>query len=155
MALAFHRVIQPDLDWKCEGLGSSNDQPAWVVHFQQRSDQPNTLAWFSGPMHNYSLPLKGRAWVSERTGQVIHLDTDLIKPIEPIDLKRQHFSIDYDQVSFKTQKVSLWLPENVDTYIQYQSHFLHYRHHFSDFKLFWVGASQKIANPKDATTEQQ
>jgi tetratricopeptide (TPR) repeat protein len=149
MALAFHPVIQPDLEWKCEGLGTWKDQPAWVVHFQQRPDRPNSLALFSTPMQSYSLPLKGRAWVSERGGQVIHLDTDLVKPIEPLNLKREHFSIDYKQVSFRTQKVDLWLPENVDTYFQYRGHFLHYYHHFSDFKLFWVGATQKISDPKN------
>jgi len=155
MALAFHPIIQPNLEWKCEGLGTWNDQPAWVVHFKQRPNRPNALAWFSSPMHNYSLPLKGRAWVSERGSYVLHLETDLMGEIQPIDLKRQHFSIDYKQVSFPTQKVDLWLPEKVDSYIQYQGHFLHYYHHFSDFKLFWVSATQKISDPKDAKPEEK
>ena len=70
---------------------------------------------------------------------------------------REHFSVDYGQVSFRTHNVDLWLPENVDSYIQYQGHFLHYYHHFSNFKLFWVGASQKISDPKEASrpAEQQ
>ena len=155
MALAFHPIIQPNLEWKCEGLGTWSDQPAWVVHFEQRPNRPNALAWFSSPMHSYSLPLKGRAWVSERGSQVLHLETDLIGEIRPIDLKRQHFSIDYKQVSFRTQKADLWLPENVDTYIQYRGHFLHYYHHFSDFKLFWVGVTQKISDPKDTKPEEK
>jgi hypothetical protein len=81
MALAFHPIIQPDLEWKCEGLGTWNDQPAWVVHFQQKPNQPNVLASFSAPSNSYSLPLKGRAWVSERGGQVLHLETDLVTEI--------------------------------------------------------------------------
>jgi tetratricopeptide (TPR) repeat protein len=155
LALAFHPVIQKNLDWKCEGLGTWDDQPAWVVRFEQKSKAPNVLSWFQGPIHSYALPLKGRAWVSERSGQVLHLDTDLVHGIKPIDLKREHFSIDYKPVLFKEHRVELWLPESVDTYIQYQGHFFHYYHHFSDFKLFWVGASQKIGNPKDETEQQQ
>jgi hypothetical protein len=155
LVLAFHPIIQPGLDWKCEGLGTWDNQPAWVIHFQQKPKQPNVLSWFESPSHSYPLPLKGRAWVSERNGQVLHLDTDLLQEIQPIDLKREHFSIDYKQVSFHAHNVDLWLPENVDSYIQYQGHFLHYYHHFSDFKLFWVGASQKIGDPKNVDQPQQ
>ena len=148
LALAFHPTIQPNLAWTCEGLGKWNEQPAWVIHFEQRPDRPSVLASFTTPVHGYSMPLKGRAWVSEQGGQVLHLDTDLVNEIKPVDLKREHFAIDYKLVSFQKHNVALWLPENVDTYIQYQGHFLHQYHHFSDFKLFWVGTSQKIGDPK-------
>lgn len=154
LALAFHPVIQKDLEWKCEGLGTWDDQAAWVIRFQQNPKEPNVLLWFQGPTHSLPLPLKGRAWVSERSGQVLHLDTDLVNEIKVIDLKREHFSIDYKPVVFTAHHVELWLPENVDTYIQFEGHFLHYYHHFSDFKLFWVGASQKIGSPKEETDQQ-
>lgn len=150
LALAFDPMIQPDLDWKCEGLGTWDNQSAWVIHFEQKEHAPNVLAWFTGPMHSVALPLKGRAWVSANTSEVLHLDTDLVKEIKPIDLKREHFSIDYAPVSFSAHNMQLWLPVNVDSYIQYEGHFLHYYHHFSDFKLFWVGASQQISAPKEA-----
>lgn len=155
LALAFHPTIRDNLDWTCEGLGKWNDQPAWVVHFKQRPDRPSVLAMFATPSHSYSMALKGRAWVSQQSGQVLHLDTDLVKEIQPVDLKREHFSIDYKLVSFQKHNTDLWVPENVDTYIQYQGHFLHHYHHFSDFKLFWVGASQKISEPKEANQPQK
>lgn len=150
MALAFHPMIQGDLEWTCEGLGKWNQRPAWVVHFQQRTDRPRVLSSFVTPSHEYPLALKGRAWISENGGQVLHLETDLMKGIDAVDLKRQHFAIDYDMVSFNEHKMDLWLPASVDSYIQYQGHFLHHYHHFKDFKLFWVGSSQKISRPKDA-----
>lgn len=150
LALAFHPLIQKDLDWKCEGLGNWDDQPAWVIRFEQKPKAPNVLAWFSGAIHSYPLPLKGRAWVSERSGEVLHLDTDLVHGIKPVDLQREHFSIDYRPVAFRKHHVQLWLPDRVDTYVQYQGHFLHFYHRFSDFKLFWVGTTQKIAEPKEA-----
>jgi tetratricopeptide (TPR) repeat protein len=155
LAMAFHPVIQKDLDWKCEGLGTWSDQPAWVVRFEQDPKRPNVLASFHGPLHSYPLALKGRAWVSERSKQVLHLETDLVEEIKPIDLKREHFSIDYKPVSFREHNVQLWLPANVDAYIQYQGHFLHYYHHFSDFKLFWVGTTQKISAPKEQKEQEK
>jgi len=154
LALAFHPTLQDNLKWECEGLGKWNDQPAWVVHFRQRPDRPSVLYLFATPSHSYSMGLKGRAWVSEDGGQVLHLDTDLVKEIQPVDLRREHFSIDYKPVAFQKHNVTLWVPENVDTYIQYQGHFLHHYHHFTNFKLFWVGATQKISEPKEAVQPQ-
>jgi tetratricopeptide (TPR) repeat protein len=155
LALAFHPIIQPDLDWKCEGLGTWDNQPAWIIHFQQKPKAPNVLSWFSSPGHSYALPLKGRAWVSQASSDVLHLDTDLVNEIQPIDLKRQHFSIDYAAVPFRGRQQQLWLPVNVDSYIQYRGHFLHYYHHFSDYKLFSVDTTQKISTPKEAQDPDQ
>jgi tetratricopeptide (TPR) repeat protein len=154
LALAFHPVIQKDLDWSCEGLGTWDDQPAWVIRFEQKPKAPNVLSWFYGPSVSCPVPLKGRAWVSERSSQVLHLDTDLVSPIAVIDLKRQHTSIDYAPVSFRDHNVQLWLPKTVDTYIQFEGHFLHHYHRYSNFRLFWVGTQQKIDLPK-ADVEQQ
>jgi tetratricopeptide (TPR) repeat protein len=154
LLLAFHRRFRDDFQWTCEGLGKWRDQPAWMIHFQQRTDRPTSLlSGFDTPAHEYPLDLKGRAWVAQTGGQVLHLETDLMKPLLPVDFTREHFAIDYIPVQFPDHKVELWLPENVDTYIQYKGHFLHYYHHFGDFKLFSVGATQKIASPKEETPQ--
>lgn len=150
LALALHPVIQPDLNWTCEGLGTWGNQSAWVIHFEQKPHAPSVLSWFQGSLHSFALPLKGRMWISEQSYQVLHLDTDLVKPIKDIDLQREHFSINYAPVAFTEHNVQLWLPENADSYYQFEGHFLHYYHRFTDFRLFWVGTSQKIGAPKEA-----
>ncbi len=151
LALVFHPAFQKDFDWKCEGMGKWNDRSAWIVHFTQDTSRTTSgLTRFGTTSKSYSLPLKGRAWLSENGGQVLRLETDLVEPVASLDLRRVHFAIDYKLVSFNTHKTELWLPENVDTYIQYRGHFLHHYHHYSNFKLFWVGATQKIGDPKEA-----
>lgn len=154
LALVFHPIYRDDFEWKCEGLGEWNNKPAWLVHFQQRADRPTSLlAAYETPSHEYALPLKGRAWISQN-GAVMHLETDLTHGMTAIDLMRQHFSIDYQPVSFKSHEVQLWLPESVDVYLQYQGHFIHNFHRYSNFKLFWVGTSQEMAKPKETDQKQ-
>src|SRR5579864_5689297 len=154
LALAFHPDFRNDFKWTCEGLGEWNNQPAWVVHFEQRSDVATSrLQSFDAPTGAALLPLKGRAWISKSGGHVIHMETDLAKSVKTINLKREHFAIDYRPVAFHKHKVTLWLPENVDVYLQYQGHYLHHYHHFSQFQLFWVGETQKIEQPKEATQQ--
>lgn len=151
LALAFHPDFRDDFTWTCEGLGAWNNQPTWIVHFEQRADRPTSrLRAVELPSVEYPLALRGRAWVSKSGGQIVHLETDLIKPVNAIDLKREHFSVDYQPVSFRSHNMKLWLPQNVDVYLQYQGHFLHHYHHFSNFTLFWVGADQRIGQPKDS-----
>jgi tetratricopeptide (TPR) repeat protein len=150
LVLAFHPLLQGDFKWSCEGLGEWKDKPAWVVHFEQRPDRPDRLLSFQSVSGADPLPLKGRAWVSEDGGQVMHMETDLVQPVPGIKLQREHFVVDYTTVTFAKHNVTLWLPENVDVYFQYRGHYLHHYHHFSNFKLFWTGSTQKIGQPKEA-----
>lgn len=144
LALVLHPLLQGDFTWSCEGLGKWKDNPAWIVRFEQRGDRPNHLA----TLDSVSLPLKGKVWISENGGQVLHLEADLIEPLPEIKLTRDHFVVDYEPVNFKKHKVTLWLPENVNVYFQYRGHYVHNYHHFSNFQLFWTGSSEKIGQPK-------
>jgi hypothetical protein len=98
-----------------------------VLHFQQRPNRPNVLAGFFTHTGYYPQAPKGRAWVSEKESQVVHLESDLVNEVQPIDLKRQHFSIDYKPVAFPSHNT----------------------------ELFSVASEQKIHYPKRASTEQQ
>ncbi|HEV2490066.1 MAG TPA: tetratricopeptide repeat protein, partial [Candidatus Acidoferrales bacterium] len=124
--LVFHPNFKNDFEWTCDGLGEWKDRPTWVVDFQQAPDRPtSTLAGYQTSSQLTLLPLKGRAWISQTGGQVVHLETDLTRPMPELGLMRQHFAIDYEPVSFQTHKVQLWLPESVDVYYQYRGHYMH------------------------------
>ncbi|HEU5411929.1 MAG TPA: tetratricopeptide repeat protein [Candidatus Acidoferrales bacterium] len=149
LALVFHPVYKDDFRWSCEGLGEWEGKTAWIIRFEQRPDRPATLAALQASSGTYSLPFKGLAWVGN-SGQVIHAEFDLVKPIKQAELYREHFSLDYKPITFKNHRVTLWLPENVNVYYQYRGHYLHHYHHFSNFQLFWTGASEKVGQPVEA-----
>jgi tetratricopeptide (TPR) repeat protein len=150
LGLALHPDFDSDFDWKCEGMGEWKGQPAWMIHFQQRADRPpsrlHALVATSG--QEYGLALKGRVWVAANGDHLLHLETDLVRPLEPVRLEREHYSIDYGLVRFHTHPVALWLPESVDAYFRYRGHTYHQYSRFSNFELFWVGTAQKIGKAK-------
>ncbi|MFZ0414841.1 MAG: tetratricopeptide repeat protein [Candidatus Acidiferrales bacterium] len=149
LVLAFHPAYRDAFEWTCEGLGEWNDQAAWVVRFAQRTDRPTSpLSAFETETQSELLPLKGRAWIGVNGGEIVHMETDLVKPVTALELTRQHIAVDYAPVAFKKHNVTLWLPEYVDLYMQYKNHYLHYYHHYNNFILFWVGTGQKISKPK-------
>ncbi len=148
MVFIFHPFFRDDFKMTCEGLGKWHGRPAWLVHFAQRPDRPRLIRSFEAHGVNYPLSLKGRAWISADSYQILHLETDLEKPVPEIELKKEHVALDYRPVFFKQHKVELWLPENVDIYLYLRNRYFHHYHHFTSYRLFWVGSSEKVEKPK-------
>lgn len=140
LALVFHPDFQRDFGWSCQGLGHWDGRPAWIVRFEQLPDHPVApVMSFETPTGSQLLPLKGLVWLSRKDGHVMHLETDLVKPLNSARLQREHFSVDYRLVRFHSHPVELWLPERVDMYVLYRGHAYHNYSHFSHFELFWTG----------------
>ncbi|MDE3136411.1 MAG: tetratricopeptide repeat protein [Acidobacteriota bacterium] len=153
LALVFHPFFRTYYRWSCEGLGEWRGQPAWIVRFSQLTGPTAPVQGFDSPHGGQLLPLKGIAWLAEKGDHVMHLETDLQAPVKSLGLERQHFSIDYEHVAFRSHPVVLWLPESVDVYVTLHGHSYHNFSRYSDFLLFWTGTKQVIGsvnqnNPK-------
>jgi VWFA-related protein len=157
LALIFHPELQTDYEMRCEGMGQWNHQPAWVVHFRQISGKRPRTAAIPTPTKAYPVSLKGRAWIAVDSGQVMHLETNLVKGIsfleaqsaDPVFVRSNSVSVDYAPVKFQSKNVELWLPASVLTFTDYGSHRMTVKHIFSDFRLFSVQTQQVIEKPKD------
>lgn len=150
LALVFHPYLQRDFSWTCEGLGQWKNTPAWVLRFEQLPEQPDELLSFQNLAGVYPLPVKGRAWISRKEGDVLHLEAELDRPINTIRLEREQFVIDYQPVTFSSRNETVWLPENADIYYHYRGRYLHHFHHFSHFELLRRGAPPQAGRSKTA-----
>lgn len=150
MALIFHRDFQGDYDMKCEGAAKWDARATWIVYFQQRSDMPSRTASFAVRGAPYPAKLKGRAWIAQDSGEVIHLETSLMEAIPAAHVKQLYLSIDYAPVQFRTRNVRVWLPQTVDAYGDFGDHRTIIYHTFANFLLFSVQTDQVIDTPKNA-----
>jgi hypothetical protein len=82
---------------------------------------------------------------------VVHLETDLLKPIPDLSLDLEHQSLDYGPVIFATRDVSLWLPQSVDISVHLGGKQFNARHSYSNYQLFIVDTGQKIGKLKDVS----
>jgi hypothetical protein len=148
MAMIFHPKLANDFTFVCEGFGQWDGEPAWQIHFVQRPDRPNQIRGFTTKdgLH-YSLALKGRVWINAGTEQVMHLESELAKPVKEVGLSQEHLSIEYKSVRFQTRGQELWLPQTADLYVERYGRRYYRRHSFSDFKIFMVDTSQSIEAP--------
>jgi tetratricopeptide (TPR) repeat protein len=150
LVLIFHPFNAPNFTMSCEGLARLSTGLAWQVHFKQRADKPNVIKRYrigvDGP--SYPVALKGRAWISSDTFQIVRLETDLVAPVKEIRLAADRADIEYGPVKFAKGNVSMWLPRSADVYYDWKGKRIHRRHSFSNYMLFAVDDRQKITTPK-------
>lgn len=159
LALIFHPSMQGDYEMRCEGTATWNDQPAWVVYFaQKKGKRPRTVTMETASelaLHDPNareirpLRLAGRAWIAANSGQVVHLETNLLEKLPLIELEESAFSVDYAPVKFRAQNVEAWLPKFAIGYTDYAGRRMIVEHTFSDFQLFFVQTQDVIQKPKE------
>jgi VWFA-related protein len=147
LALIFSPALQGDYEMHCQGLARWNGQPAWVVYFQQiKGKRPRTISMATAK-NIYPVSLKGRAWIAADSGQVTHLETNLMSGIIQLELQTSAVSVDYAPVTFQSQNIQIWLPQSALVYTEYFKNSTIIQHTFSDFRLFSVQTQQIIQKP--------
>jgi hypothetical protein len=149
LVLIFHPYYSPSYEMTCEGLARLNGQLAWQVHFRQRPDKPNELKTYQSGIHgaSFSVGLKGRAWISADSYQIVRLETDLVMPVPQIRLLAEHTAVEYGAVKFRKGDVNLWLPLSAEVYFAWRGQQVHRRHSFDHYMLFTVDDKQRINTP--------
>jgi hypothetical protein len=149
LVLIFHPYYAPSYEITCEGLARSNDRLAWQVHFRQKPDMPNELKSYQFGItgRSYSVRLKGRAWISADSYQIVRMETDLVSPIPQLKLLAEHTTIEYGPVKFREGDVNLWLPLSAEVYFDWRGQRVHRRHSFDHYMLFTVDDKQRINAP--------
>jgi tetratricopeptide (TPR) repeat protein len=151
LAFVFHPDIRDDFEMSCEGLGTWNQKATWLVRFQQREDKPRRIQAYIIGGREYPVSMKGRAWISADTFQIVRLESDLMAPMKEIQLLSEHQAVDYAPVRFPKSKAELWLPKSAEIYFDFRKHRYFRRHSFDHFLLFSVDTEEKRKEPKEAT----
>jgi tetratricopeptide (TPR) repeat protein len=150
LAFIFHPDMRDDFDMACEGLGTWNQKATWLVHFRQREDKPHRIQDYVINGKVYPVSMKGRAWISADTYQIVRLESELVTPMPEIQLMSEHQTVDYAPVQFPKSKTELWLPKNAEIYFDFRKHRYFRRHSFDHFMLFSVDMEEKRKEPKQA-----
>jgi hypothetical protein len=145
MALIFFPDLRLSYDMKCEAATNWNGQAAWVVSFRQRKDRPDLTAAFYTNQHSYPAPLRGRAWIAQDTGVVLHMEIALMHEVSAVDVREWYLSIDYAPVRFHSKDVTVWLPQSAHTWVAFDLNRVVVSHDFSDFFLFSVQTTQEVS----------
>lgn len=148
LALIFYPTLQSDYDMRCEGSTQWDKRSAWVIHFRQiKGRRPRTFG-IRTTTTVFPLGLKGRAWIAADSGNVMHVETNLVDGIVTIGLQGNAVSVEYAPVKFLSQNVEVWLPQSAVAYYDYGERRMIVGHTFTEFQLFSVQTQQVIEKPK-------
>ena len=148
LALVFHPNMRDAFQMRCEGLGEWHGKPAWLVRFQQRDDKPNHLQAYLLDDIAYPVSLKGRAWVSADSFQLLRVESDMVKPMPQIQLLAEHIVTEYAPVPFRKAGQEFWLPQSAEVYMYFRLQRYYHKHSFEKYMLFSVDAEDKIKEVK-------
>jgi len=147
MALVFHPHMRDNFEIVCEGLGDWHGEATWLVHFRQREDRPNHMQSYRIGNNIYPVALKGRAWITADKFQIVRIEAELLKPMPEIQLLSEHQVVDYGAVPFAKKNTALWLPKNVEIYLDFRKHRYFRRHSFDHYMLYSVDTEEKRKEP--------
>lgn len=149
------RNYEGDFTYRCDGLTKWRGEPAWEMRFEQKKNVRSRVFTWRNNRGSFAIPLRGRVWVSANTYDLLHLETDLREPVLPLELTRDHLTIDYGPVHFEHGNTALWLPWHADAYMELQGKRYHHAHTLTNYVLFSVDTSNKVAAPKEAPEDQK
>jgi hypothetical protein len=147
--LVFHPVYMQEFAITCAGPADWLGYNTWRVDFRQRLDRPSSMSALELGTTEYPLLLKGSAWIDRKNYQIVHMETDLLRPIPDIKLKTLHQSVDYGPVTFVGSAATLWLPQTAEVTADFRGKRLAERHTYSKFQIFSVNTQEKLKLPPE------
>lgn len=148
-SLIFHPIYQTEATFRLLGRQKIDGRDTFVVAFAQRPEKARLNGVFK--MGETSMPTfsQGLAWVDSESYEILRMRTDLLKPLPDVRLEKETTEIDFGENHFKSIAQAFWLPRAVQVSVDWNGKSLRNKHAYSDFKLFNVGATQKIGKPKE------
>ncbi len=149
LALVFYPNMRDSFTIQCEGLGDWHGQATWLVHFVQRDDRPNFMHSYKVGTVFHPVKLKGRAWITADTFQIVRMEAEMAAPMPEIQLVSEHQVVEYGPVSFQQKNLSLWLPKRAEIYLDFRKQRYYRRHSFDHYMLFSTATEEKRNEPVD------
>jgi len=148
LELIFRPEMQTDYEMNCEGRDQWKGREAWVIRFRQRKDKPRRTMRFHIPGGEIGVMLKGRAWIGVESGQVLHMESNLMQDIPDIGLRSGAITVDYAPVEIRSRKLQLWLPQELEAFWEFGTYRVILLHTFRNFKLFTVETEENTQKPQ-------
>jgi hypothetical protein len=117
LVLIFHPYHVKEFDMTCDGTELWQGRAVWKVRFAQRMDKPARMSALRVGDAVYPILLKGTAWIDEQNYQIVHLETDILRPVPEVRLTNERQVLDYGPVQFEQKKLKLWLPLEAEIYL--------------------------------------
>jgi Tfp pilus assembly protein PilF len=153
--LIFHPTYQPGSTFRLLGRQKINGRDTYVIAFAQEPGRSRMYGSFKCEGKTREIFFQGVAWVDTTTYRILRLWTDLLTPLPQLKLQMATTEIEFNEVHFSRIPGAFWLPSDVTVTIDWSGRRLRNRHEYSDFVVFNVESTQRIAKPKGAPRDSE
>ncbi len=154
-SLIFHPVYQAEATFKYLGQQQVDGRNTYVIAYAQRPEKARYRGVFKVDATSMPTFSQGLAWVDAENYEILRLRTDLLRPLPEVRLEKETTDIAFAENHFKSMAEGFWLPREVKVSVDWNGKSLRNKHEYSDFKLFNVGATEKIGKPKQVEQASQ
>ena len=148
--LFFHPTYRSESTVHYLGRQKVNGRDTYVLAFAQIPTKAHLSGNFRKGLTSVTTFSQGLAWCDATTYQIVRIHTELLAPLPDLRLDRESMDVNFNEVHFSRMKDNVWLPEAVTVTLDWNGKQLRNRHEYSDFRVFDVDATERIAQPKVA-----
>jgi len=139
----FHPVNRRGAHFRYLGKKTLDGCQTYVVAFAQRPETAKMVTRFVIGDRSDTALVHGLAFVDAQTFHIRRLHTYLLNPLPMVQLFKLSTKIQYQEMAFKGLSVPLWLPKDVEIFVNWRGRNLRNLHSYSDFKLFNVESQEE------------
>ncbi len=148
--LVFYPPYQDGSIFRLLGRQKLNGRNTFVIAYAQQPAKARNYGSFQQGNGVTVIYSQGMAWIDSENYQIVRLTTDLLRPAPLVRLNKITPEIGFSEVQFKKPPQTFWLPNDVMVTLDWNGRYLRNKHSYSDFMVFNVDSSEKIAAPKQA-----
>jgi VWFA-related protein len=150
LVIYFHPAHLSDTEFRDLGRQLMDGRETEVVLFSQIPGKARPEETLKTQVRSIPILVQGLAWIDSTSYQIIRMRTDLLRPQEDLDLKKQTTESRFTAVHFKESPQVLWLPEEVTVTVDWRGQVYRNRHEYSDFRLFSVETQDRSKSAQRA-----
>ncbi|MGC2124436.1 MAG: hypothetical protein WA652_16420 [Xanthobacteraceae bacterium] len=146
--IRFSTAAQPQSRFRYLGEEKIGSRDTYVLAFAQKPGEATlftTVKETGGA--DVSMLTQGILWVDKNSSQIIRMRSDLLEPAASvtnwminngISLNQMTTEVTFSEVQLKDVPNPLWLPSDVDVYMEIEKHKFHNLHHYTNYRRYRV-----------------
>jgi tetratricopeptide (TPR) repeat protein len=148
-ALVFLPTYQSQADFRYIGRQKVNGRDTYLVAFAQQPAKAQFTGAFKAGETTVTTFSQGLAWIDSQSYQILRFRSDLLQPLQELNLQRETTEIAFGEVHFKGKAAGFWVPQQVTVTVDWNGRHLRNEHRYSEFQLFQVEATEKVGMRKE------
>lgn len=143
--VSFSTATQSQSDIRYLGDQKVGTRDAFVLAFAQRPDDATFKTVMRGTGGNdVELLTQGILWIDKNNFQILRMRSDLLAPNKELRLEQATTDVKFVPVQLQNTPTVLWLPDDVDVFMEIANEKYRNRHHYSNYRRYQVAV--KIGN---------